>query len=63
MSASPEPIDESVRRLGVMLVNRGSFTITRVDVRFCYDGRSLASARSLSQLSGLPGLTEKLRGG
>ncbi len=38
-------LDGSVKRLAVMLVNRGSFTITRVEMRFSYDGRSLVSHR------------------
>ena len=58
-----EPIDESVGRLAVMLVNRGSFAITRVEVRFSHDGGSLVPPGRYEHLSGLPGLSEKLRHG
>ena len=57
-------LDGSVKHLAVMLVNRGSFTITRVEMRFSYDGRSLVSHRGYEHLSCLPsGLPEKLRHG
>ena len=34
---------EPVRRLAVLIVNRGKFTITRIEAQFSYDGMSLVS--------------------
>ena len=43
---------EPVKRLAVMVVNRGRFTITRIEARFSFDGMSLVSPRSYVRLPG-----------
>ena len=45
--------DPSVVELVVVVVNHGSFTITKVEAQFSYDGRSLVSHRSHERLSSL----------
>lgn len=56
-----EPVDESVKRLAVMVVNRGSFTITGIEARFSYDGKSLASHARYRRLSGFGQVRLRLR--
>jgi hypothetical protein len=52
--------DGSVRRLAVMVVNRGSFTITGIEAQFSYDGKSLVSHARYRRLSGFGQVRELL---
>jgi hypothetical protein len=54
-------VDGSVKRLAVMVVNRGSFTITRIEAQFSYDGKSLVSHAGYRRLSGFGEVRERLR--
>jgi len=56
-------LDGSVRRLAVMVVNRGSFTITRVEAQFCYDGVKLGFPQRSKRLTGFGQVRERLREG
>ncbi len=56
-------LDGSVKRLAVMVVNHSSSTITRVEARFSYDGRSIAPAGKYTRLSGFARVSPKLREG
>jgi hypothetical protein len=58
-----EVVDDSVKRLAVMVVNRGPYTITRVEAQFSYDGKSLVSHRGYERLSGFSDIPERLRVG
>lgn len=51
-----------VTQLAVMVVNRGSFTITRVDMQFCL-GNILVQPRGYERMSGFNRVDDKLRAG
>jgi hypothetical protein len=52
---------DDVEDLAVMVVNRGSFTVTQVEVRFSLDGKCLVPHGNYVRLSGFIALPEKLR--
>jgi hypothetical protein len=52
--------DDSIRRLAVMVVNRGPYTITGIEVRFSYDGRSLVGHHAYKHLWGYAKIPEGL---
>jgi hypothetical protein len=56
-----EPLSEDVKVLAVMVVNRGSFTITEVEAKFSYDGRSWVNHAGYQRLSGFGNVSERLR--
>lgn len=54
--------DDSVQKLAVMVVNGGSYTITRVEAQFSYDGRSLVPHGGYKRVTGFMDLPSGLRG-
>ena len=54
---------DSVRQLAAMVVNRGRFTITRIEAQFSYDGMSLVSHHGYKRVPGFASVPEGLRGG
>jgi hypothetical protein len=54
-------VPPALTRLAVMVVNRGSFTITRVDAQFC-TGISMVSYQSYLRLPGFMKVPEGMRG-
>lgn len=58
-----EPLSDDVKVLAVMVVNHGSYTITRVEARFSYDGKSLVSHAGYERLPGFHEAPERLRAG
>jgi hypothetical protein len=58
-----DPVDESVRKLAIMIVNRGRYTITRVEAQFCTDGANLITHKQFRRLAGYDALPDRLRGG
>jgi hypothetical protein len=56
-------LDGSVKQLAVMVVNHGSFTITRVEAQFCYDGVKLGFPQRSKRLTGFGHVSERLREG
>jgi len=55
--------DDSVKRLAVMAVNPGSYTIRRVEAQVSYDGKSLAAHARYQRLPGFGEVRERLRDG
>jgi len=49
------------QRLAVMVVNRGSFTISKVEAEFSYGGISLVNHAKYQRLSGFGNVRERLR--
>jgi hypothetical protein len=56
-------MDGSVQQLVVLVVNRGSFTITGVDARFSYDGASHVAYRQYERVPGFASMPDRLRAG
>jgi len=56
-------LDGSVKRLAVMVVNRGSYTITGIEAVFSYDGQRLENPTGYRRLSGFGNVRERLRHG
>jgi hypothetical protein len=52
--------DDSAGRRAVMLVNRGSYTITRIEVRFSYDGQSTVGHRAYRHMWGYASIPDTL---
>jgi hypothetical protein len=55
--------DDSVKELAALVVNHGSFTITDVEARFCYDGQDLASPARSKRLTGFGRVSGRVQGG
>jgi hypothetical protein len=55
--------DDSVKELAVLVVNYGSFTITDVEARFCYDGQKMASPARSKRLTGFGTVNKRVQGG
>jgi hypothetical protein len=55
--------DDSVKRLAVMAVNCGSYTIRRVEAQVSYDGKSRAAHAKYQRLPGFGEVRERLRDG
>jgi hypothetical protein len=58
-----QPDGDSLRRLAVMVVNRGSYTITRVEAQFSLDGMSLISHHAYKREPGFESVPVGLRAG
>jgi len=56
-----DPARSELQQIAVMIVNRGSFTITRVEVQF-YTGNSMSSPHNHARLSGFDQVPAALRG-
>jgi hypothetical protein len=54
---------EPVKRLAVMVVNHGAFTITGLEAQFCYDGVKLGFPERSKRLTGFGNVRERLREG
>ena len=56
-------LEGSIKQLAVMVVNHGSFTITKVEAQFCYDGVKLGFPQRSKRLTGFGQVRERLRKG
>jgi hypothetical protein len=54
--------DDSVQQLAAMVVNRGAYTITRIEAQFSYDGMSLVPHHGVVRQPGPLSSPERLRG-
>lgn len=57
------PIDDAVKVLSVMIVNKGSYTITRIEARFCTDGKNVISHHQFARLGAFDDLPRRLSEG
>jgi hypothetical protein len=57
------PIDDAVKVLSVMIVNKGSYTITRIEARFCTDGNNVISHHQFARLGAFDDLPRRLSEG
>jgi len=55
--------EEGGKQLAVIIVNRGKFTITRIEAQFSPDGMSLLSHRGYKRLMGFENVSESVRAG
>jgi hypothetical protein len=58
---NPYVVWVELMQLAAVIVNRGSYTITRVEVRFSHDGGSLAQPGQGVRVSGFARLPEQVR--
>ena len=59
--AGPQEKPREARRLAAIVTNHGAYTITRLEARFSYDGKSLTTHRKYKRESGVDDIDESLR--